>query len=204
MTISNLAIFGLALSICPLVPAFAQEGESREELIDRFVDAIPDDTVTDAEVFEANGFSVETADVKQLDARLRPDGTEFQLLTVEAKGVFQVTIEKGREAATSGSVGIYHRDSREPMVVAVDRDADGRIDYLEYYVLDEDGEGVMNVIDYEADGQADFRLNYREHYNEIWHQDRWYRVENREGTRGIVVEDEFREVDVVDNRPIVR
>lgn len=204
MTRSNLAVIGLALFFVPLVPGVAQDEDLREELVDRVLDVMPDDTVTGAEVFEANGFRMETADVKQLNERFQQDGTEFQLLTVDAKGVFRVIVEKGREEATSGSVGIYHRLSGQDMLTAADRDADGRIDLLLLNVLDENGDVVMNVIDYEADGQPDFRLNFREPYQEIWHEERWYRIERRDGTRGIVVDGEFREIEVVDNRQTVR
>jgi hypothetical protein len=89
------------------------------------------------------------------------------------------------------------------MLSAADRDGDGRIDVLEYYVVDEKGEPVMSVVDYEADGQWDMRIHYKEHYFEIWYGDRWYRVEKRGDRPGIVVAGAFVALEKSDNRWVV-
>ena len=67
-------------------------------------------------------------------------------------------------------------------------------------LIDRDGDIVIDVIDYEADGQPDFRINFKESYFEVWHIDRWYRAESRDGRRGIVIDGRFVELERRDNR----
>lgn len=161
------------------------------------------DTTVNADVFDTNGFHAVASNNAQLGADFRPDGYRFQHLEVTAPDVFGVGIEKGRPSSTGGGVSVFHRETHQPMLSAADRDGDGVLDLLTYSVLDASGENVLEVIDYEADGQADMRLNFKEHYFEIWHLDRWYRAETRDGRRGIVVAGEFVELERGDNRWIV-
>jgi hypothetical protein len=63
--------------------------------------------------------------------------------------------------------------------------------------------GGVGIVDYEADGQPDMRINFKDHYFEIWHVDRWYLAEARDGRRGIVVDGEFVELQRGENRWIV-
>jgi hypothetical protein len=119
-------------------------------------------------------------------------------------GAFRVVLEKGRPMSTGGGLGIFHRQSGQPMLSAADRDGDGRLDVVTYAVVDGKGELLMDVVDYEADGQPDFRLHVKEQYFEVWHKDRWYRAEKRGATRGIVMNGKFVELQRVDNRWTVR
>jgi hypothetical protein len=156
------------------------------------------------ETFETNGFRVESVGQSELGRDFRPNGNSFDYLEITASEIFRVGVEKGRAMSTGGSVGAYHRDTGKPMFVAADENGDGLIDLISYYVLDESGENnVLNVIDYEADGQADMRINFAESYWEMWHGDRWHRPEERDGVRGIVVNGNFLEIEMVDNRWIV-
>lgn len=203
MTTFRLTIGG-ALILCLVSASSAQNRDAMDELVQQFLEAIPPDTINDAQAFETNGFHVESSQNKEIGADLQPTGNQMQFLSVTAEGIFKVGIEKGRPMSTGGGVGIFHRESGTPMLTAGDQDGDGRIDILTYGVLDENNERVLEVIDYEADGQADVRLNFRDGFYEIWHEDRWYRSETRDGRRGIVVEGEFREVRNVDNRLTVQ
>jgi hypothetical protein len=74
---------------------------------------------------------------------------------------------------------------------------------MEYSSVDASGKAVMTVIDYEADGQADFRMNIAKGYNEIWHIDRWYRLEKRDAATGIVLNGAFIVLKRENNRFIV-
>jgi len=160
--------------------------------------------VTDPNVFAANGFRIESWRAKELGRDLKPDGTEFDYLDVTGAGAFRVGIEKGRPSGASGSVGIFAGPKGGPILVAADNDGDGSLDFLSYSVLDEAGESVLEVDDYGADGQADLRLHFRERYNELWHADRWYRVEKRDGRQGIVVDGEWLDVRVENDRLVAR
>jgi hypothetical protein len=156
-----------------------------------------------AAVYETNGFRVESAELEQLGATFEHDGTRFQALSVTADGVFRVGIEKGRPMSTGGGVGIFHRGTGTPMVSLADRNGDGLVDILTYAVLDENGTAILDVVDYEADGQPDMRINSKDHYFELWHIDRWYRTEVRDGRRGIIIDGEFVELRRGDNRWVV-
>lgn len=200
-----LATIHAALIFCFSAPAAGQDGnidDELEQLRDALAQTIADNT-TNAAVYDTNGFHVESAEVEELGATLKPDGTRFQMLSVTADGVFTVGIEKGRSMSTGGGVGIFHRKTGTPMVSLGDRNGDGLIDILTYAVLDESGESVLDVVDYEADGQPDMRVNFKDHYFELWHIDRWYRTEVRDGRRGIVIDGQFVELERGDNRWLV-
>lgn len=180
----------------PVLPALAQE-----ESVDRLRQAIPADTVTGAWSAEVNGFVVESYQAKELGAELQPTGQTMALFYVDAQSMFQVAVEKGREhMSLGGGIGIFHRESGRPMLTAGDRSGDGRIDVLTFTVFDDDGNPILDLIDYEADGQWDMRVNLQEGYFEIWHIDRWYRPETRDGRRGVVIDGNFVELERDDNR----
>ena len=192
-------MFGFAARVA------AQESNVQDELQqlkEVLTERIADST-TNAAVYDTNGFHVQAAELEELGATFKPNGTRFQQLWVTADDVFKVAIEKGRPMSTGGGVGIFHRKSGQPMVTVGDRNGDGLVDILTYAVLDETGEIVLDVVDYEADGQPDMRLNFKEHYFELWHIDRWYRTEVRDGRRGIVIDGTFVELRRGDNRWVV-
>lgn len=162
-----------------------------------------DDNAANVAIYDTNGFHWESAEVAELGANFKPSASRFQVLSVTADDVFKVGIEKGRPMSTGGGVGIFHRETGTPMVSISDRNGDGRIDILTYAVLDESGQAILDVVDYEADGQPDVRINFRDHHFEIWHVDRWYRAETRDGRRGIVVDGEFVELQRGENRWVV-
>ena len=197
------ACAGLMLGV--MVRGAAQDGGTREELeqLKESLTKTIDDDLTDAAVYDTNGFRLESAELPEFGANFEPNGTRFQVVSVTADDVFKVTIEKGRPMSTGGGVGIFHRDTGTPMVTVGDRNGDGLVDILTYAVLDESGQAVLDVVDYEADGQPDMRVNFRDHYFEIWHIDRWYRTESRDGRRGIVIDGEFVELQREDNRWVV-
>lgn len=190
------------VSLWPVV-AGTQQPPSADDPIERFKGVLRDAT-SDVERFETNGFRVEAETGAELGADLKPTGRSFAALEVSADGIFRVGIEKGRDGMSrGGGVALFHRASGWPMLSVGDRDGDGRIDILEYEVLDEQGAPVMSVVDYEADGQPDMRIHSKEHFWEIWHVDRWYRVERRVDHPGIVVDGKFVELEKRDNRWVV-
>jgi hypothetical protein len=124
-------------------------------------------------------------------------------MSVTARGTFRTTVETGRPISMGGGIGVFHRESGQPMLAVSDSDGDGALDGLTYSRVDEDGEIVLTVIDYEADGQPDLRLNFADRYNELWYVDRWYRLEKRGDRQGIVVDGEFAEIRRENNRFVV-
>ena len=188
-----------------VIRSAAQDGGTRDELeqLKESLTKTIDDNAANVAIYDTNGFHLESAEVAELGANFKPGASRFQVLSVTADDVFNVSIEKGRPMSTGGGVGIFHRETGTPMVSISDRNGDGRIDILTYAVLDESGQAILDVVDYEADGQPDMRINFRDHYFEIWHVDRWYRAETRDGRRGIVVDSEFVELQRGDNRWVV-
>ena len=54
---------------------------------------------------------------------------------------------------------------------------------------------MIEVFDYEMDGQADVRMHYASpSYAEVWYRDRWLRVERRGEDHGVYVDGQFKKV----------
>jgi hypothetical protein len=196
---SQLLVIVMVGSIFSSVSTAQSSAERALELLERIT---PEPDLQ--EVLETNGFRIESVGQSELGRDFEPNGNSFDYLEISADEIFRVGVEKGRAMSSGGSVGAYHRDTGKPMFVAADENGDGLIDLIAYTVLDESGErNMLEVIDYEADGQADMRLNFAEGYFEIWHDERWRRTEQRDGQRGIVVDGDFIELEMVNNRWIV-
>lgn len=194
-----------ALIFCLLVPmALASDATISDELVQQFSKLIPSDVIRDVETFEANGFQVTSSTASELNAEFEPSGSEKELLRVESDGMFSVWLERSRTQTSGGGIMVQHPQSGWPLLLANDNDSDGRLDILTYTVMNEFGESLIEITDYDVDGQADLRLHLQEGFFEIWHQDRWYRSEVRGGVRGIVEDDQFREIKIVDNRPVIQ
>ncbi|HEX7237785.1 MAG TPA: hypothetical protein VF405_12535 [Gammaproteobacteria bacterium] len=183
---------------------------AQEPTIDEKLDQVKDSlariaaaNMKGADVHETNGFRVESSDNAELGADFKPNGNRFQGLSITSPGVFHALVEKGRPSSQGGSIGAYHRESGKPMLVAWDSDGDGRLNGVEYSTMDEKGNALVTVIDYEADGQPDLRMHLADNYSEIWHADRWYRIEKRGERRGVMLNGEFVDLEQRDNRPFV-
>src|SRR5690606_22430244 len=120
---------------------------------------LPPDTSTQLQSFQTNGFSIESSHNKELGTEFKPNGNEFQTVIIGADAVFQAVVEKGRPSSLGGGVGIFHRQSGQPLLSAADADGDGRLDGITYTTVDAAGKAKVSVTDYEADGQADLRIN---------------------------------------------
>lgn len=192
-------VFGVVRIAVAQPRAVEDELEQFKESLARTIDA----NMTNAETRDMNGFHVQTADNAELGRDFRPNGNRFQLLEITSPGVFRTMVEKGRPSSQGGSTGVYHRDSGEQMFGAWDSDGDGRLDGVQYSTMDESGKTRVTVIDYEADGQLDLRMHSDEGYAEIWHVDRWYRIEKRGDQRGVMLDGEFVELERQGNRRVV-
>jgi hypothetical protein len=195
-----------ALAVSCVALAVAAQDSSRDDQLERLKESLETviaSNATDAEAYDTNGFHVDSSDNVQLGADLRPDGQRFQRVSLTAPGVFGVIVEKGRPMSTGGGLSISHRDSGQPILSVGDTNGDGALDALTYSTVDERGERLIDVVDYEVDGQPDLRINLAEGYSELWHVDRWYRIENRNGVRGIVLNGAFVELKRENNRFVV-
>lgn len=185
------------------LPVAAQELTTREDLVQELAHAIATGT-ENANSFQTNGFSIEAGRVNELGRDLKPDGNAMDMLIVRSETTFQIAIEKGRNGMSlGGGLALFHRHTGKPMLSVGDEDGDGRLDGLTYSVVDEKGEIVMDVTDYEVDGQADARVHFKDRYMEIWHIDKWYRLESRNAERGILIDGKFVVLRKDNNRWIV-
>lgn len=200
-----LATICAGVTSCVGLGIAAQETSQRDELerVQELLATTIANNVTNPEVYETNGFRVESSQNEQLGADFKPDGHPFQMVGLTAAGVFRVIVEKGRPMSVGGGLAISHRDSGRPILSVGDSDGDGALDGLTYSKVDKNGTVLLDVIDYEADGQPDMRISFADRYTELWHADRWYRVENQEGRRGIVLNGAFVELKRENNRLIV-
>jgi hypothetical protein len=81
------------------------------------------------------------------------------------------------------------------------RDSGTRLDSLHYTAVDDAGNPVLEVIDYEMDGQLDLRMHYGSPgYAEIWHVDRWLRIERSANGSGVYINGQFKKVVSEDGR----
>jgi hypothetical protein len=181
----------------------AESPPSREEVIAELTKRLPPGTVSNGRTFEVNGFHIESSRYRQVDTDFKPNGDEFQSVTVEAPDLFMISIDKGVPPTNRHGVGLFHRDSGTTLMSVSDENGDGALDFIQYSRVDAAGKVVMTVIDYEADGQADFRMNVVEQYNEMWQVDRWYKIEKRDGKTGITINGKFTEVQREKNRYVV-
>jgi hypothetical protein len=205
-----LSVITVAVTAAILVVAIGAEPPTLDDVKKDFLQSLPEGAVKNVHSFETNGFHVESSTHQELiprkgaDGKLQGSGKHFDLLTVSAPGMFQVWVEKGRVGdSNGGGVLIRHRESRQPLLSVGDRDGDGRIDLLTYSVYAAGGEYVLEVIDYEADGQADMRIHFKDNFFEIWHAGQWRRVEKRGEQRSILVDGKVVQLRRGDNRWIV-
>lgn len=180
-----------------------QDSQGGEDILKKFHKMVPEEAITNAKQFKTNGFNVQSFHAKEIGEQLNQTGREMDMLFVTADRLFKVSIEKGRESSGSGGVGIYHRKSGTPMLSAGDKDGDGQFDVLSYSAVDNNGTATLTVIDYDVDGQPDIRVHLKDGYSEIWHNDRWYRIESRGNNKGIVIDGKFVELQKRDNRWLV-
>jgi hypothetical protein len=194
----------LVLSAIYVTASIAADDElPRDEAIAVLANVIPPGTIRSSQALDSNGFHFEFDRYKQLGEGLKPNGDEFQSVFVSAAGSFKAQVVKGVAPTVKNGVTIYHRDSGKPLLTLSDSDGDGRPDSVTYSKMDSQGVVTLEATDFDMDGQADLRFTFAEHYFEVWHADRWYRVETRDGRRGIVMDGRFVELRKDKSRYIV-
>jgi hypothetical protein len=194
----------LVLSAIYVSASIAAEDEMpRDEAIAVLANAIPPGTIRSGSALDSNGFHFEFDRYKQLGEGLKPNGDEFQSVFVSAPGSFKAQVVRGVAPTVRNGVTIYHRDSSKPLLTLSDSDGDGRPDAVTYSKVDSQGTVTLEATDFDMDGQADLRINFADHYSEVWHADRWYRIETRDGRSGIVMDGTFVELRKDKNRYIV-
>ena len=78
-----------------------------------------------------------------------------------------------------------------PRVGLSDFDGDGIYDRLVYSAFDEEGDIMVDVTDFDLDGQADFKLKQKGNKTEsfAWIETRWRLIQKKNGTPGVLSED---------------
>jgi len=195
--------FAALSTLCVIAVSAAQEGISRDDAFKELLKRIPADAISNSQTFDTNGFHIESNRHRQLDEEFKPNGDEFAAVSARAPGSFTVAVTKAVPPTARHGVDIFHGDSGAPLLTLVDSDGDGRPDVLSYTNVDKAGIAILQVTDYDLDGQPDLRINFIDHYTEIWHVGKWYRVEKRDARRGIVLNGSFVELRRENNRDVV-
>ena len=65
--------------------------------------------------------------------------------------------------------------TKKMIVRLIDKNLDGSVDYLHQIIRDESGNDIRDVIDYDFDGQADFRIEFKDGNGYTWHENAWRR-----------------------------
>jgi hypothetical protein len=168
-----------------------EEPVSTEQLVRDFGHLLVP-AIQSSDTLRTHGFNIEANRIRQLGAGLKPGDNVFDSLIVTAAGNLKAQVVKGISGtALGGGVTLYQRQSGTPMLMAGDNDGDGTLDFITYTVVDGNGDAVLEVVDYEADGQADMRMHFKEGKWELWHADRWHVVEKRDGVSGLVLNGRF-------------
>lgn len=186
----------LALSVFFLMNAGAaeEEGPSLDDLVREFAVRLPPETITSVQVFDTNGFRIESHRHKELDAQFEPNGKEIAMVSVSAPGTFRLAVSRGVKSTQENEVNIFLGDSGSSLLTLVDSNGDGRPDMLSYYAVDNSGNHTAQLFDYDMNGQPDYKIDFVEHRVEIWHAGHWYTVETRDGKRGIALDGNFVEL----------
>jgi hypothetical protein len=190
-------VFGLLVLSVVLVTttgSTAEKGLSRDDMLRELSDLIPPGTISESHVMNSNGFTLAYDRYKQLGTDLKPNGKELQSIVVSASGAFNTQVVRGVLPTIDNGVSIYHRESGTPLLVLGDANGDGQPDFLSYSSADANGQITMTATDYDMDGQPDERIHLAQRYSEIWNVDHWYKVETRDGSRGIMMNDKFVEL----------
>ncbi len=198
--------FSALVLLCVDASVAAAPEPTKDELVREFMKVIPPGTISRAQSFEVNGFGIESSRYKQLGGsgeELTFNGREMEAVVVTAPGLLKAVVEKGIPPTAGGGLAVFHRDSGTPLVSLMDSNGDGALDFIEYSTVDAAGVPLVQVMDYDANGQADLRIHFQERYFEIWHRDKWYRAETREGKRGIILDGRFVELRNEKNRWLV-
>ncbi len=98
-------------------------------------------------------------------------------LTIEDEDAPHVFVSIGQESEFSNGIGIFQRTTGRPYATFLDKDGDGVFDLLTYSVLDAHGDIISEVEDYGMDGQADFKLNFRDRSAEVFYLGEWREVQ---------------------------
>jgi hypothetical protein len=167
---------------------------SREELAAQLAKLFPPGTVTDEQLVRSGMFELRTLKYRELSKDLQLTDSEHAVARVSIERVppLVVDIDRGKE-----TVGIEIVDVRtQGSLISVGKhDSDSQLNSLRYTVADTSGKAVIQVFDYEMDGQADVRMHYASpSYAEVWYRDRWFRVERRGEDHGVYVDGHFKRV----------
>lgn len=176
------------------------DSPSRDELAAKLAKAFPPGTFTDEQVVRANVFEVTTLNYRELSRDLALTDAKHAVARISVDRGPPLTVGVDRGPNTIG-VEILDARTQETLVAVGKRDSDNRLNDLRYTVVDDAGKPTLEVFDYEMDGQADVRMHYGSaRYTEIWHANRWLRIERGGQGRGVHVDGQFKKVESKDGR----
>ena len=197
MRVPRFAAIGIALGLGVVAGSVAQivdlPDETRQRRIGGIFDADRRTTV-----FDVNDFHVESSKTDSYGPT--NNGEELHSLFVTTDSTFRITIQKGPPTKWGGSIALFHRETHLPLLGASDADGDGALDAVSYSRLDASGTRLLTFVDYDLDGQLDLRSSDVPGYDELWHLGQWHRIEVRNERPGILLEGEWVELSLANNR----
>jgi hypothetical protein len=179
--------FGLLLYAAAGWPADTPADREMEEVRGKLADIIARDSLSNMRTLDADAFTIDSFRYRELTAQFKPTDRQHSALRIKPKAgpPFAVSVDRGPD-----TIGFAVENGAGEAVVQVgQRHADPGLNHLIYTVLDAQGHPKTIVHDYEIDGQADTRMHFGPSgYVEVWHLDRWYRMERKDGERFITVD----------------
>jgi hypothetical protein len=157
-----------------------------DELARLLLKRLPPDTLVPQQSCRAGEITLETMEAKTVSgADFKPTRERFRMAEVEIPGKPTLLFELDRRANNSIGIVMSHPKSGYPMLQVGDDDGDGRLDFLSYTVLDSNGNSLVQITDYEMDGQPDLKFHLDAGYMELWHDGQWLKIEKNGDQRGV-------------------
>ena len=95
-------------------------------------------------------------------------------------------------------------NEQEILLTLQDFDDNGDFERLSYRVLNNKGQAHGDATDFTMDGQPDLRIIPGEKEAQIWVNGKWYELKKRDRRRGIIINDEFKPVELLEGRWVIK
>ncbi|HET6725191.1 MAG TPA: hypothetical protein VFH85_04230 [Gammaproteobacteria bacterium] len=207
------AAFSAGASLALICASSLAATPSSDQLVQKLLKSMPPGTLTNAHVCKSNGVTVGTFKINELvpnisghSVKLQKSGDMWTGVTIsEKEGLANpvVALSFGQYGDNNFGIVVQDRKTGGIVLTAGDSDGDGHLDQLRYTALDKAGSPVVEITDFDMDGQADFRMYFDKRPAQLWYEGKWRDITKKGHKGGIYVEGMFRPITNEHGRLIV-